>query len=80
MQDRRERIYFCGCGVASGVAAFLAFLAFFADFFMALRSFAVSFLAASLLVGGVSSAAMALKATKTTAARAAAIVRIIVYS
>jgi len=38
----------------------------------------VSFLAASVVVGCVSSAAMALNATKTTAARAAAIVRIIV--
>ena len=46
----------------------MAFLAFLLAFFCALRSWAVSFLAASVLVGGVSSAAKALKAMKTTAA------------
>lgn len=77
-QDRPSANYFGVADVSAGAAFFLAFLAFLLTFLCALRSWAVSFLAASVLVGGVSSAAMALKAMKTTAARAAAIVRTIV--
>jgi hypothetical protein len=70
--------YFGVADVSAGAAFFLAFLAFLLAFLCALRSLAASFLAGSVEVGICSSAAMALKAMKTTAARAAAIVRTIV--
>jgi hypothetical protein len=70
-----ESDYFAGGVVAVLESAGAAFLAFFAFFFLA--GFLVAVVSLLVSAGFVSSAALALNATRQNAARAAAIVRII---